>query len=164
MDRFNTPWRVSAAAIYTTPTDSRVYGTLEIDATEAKRFVESKRQSGIKVTMTHFTTAVLARVVAFDVPEMNCFIRRGAIVGRKRVDVMVPVAMDAAGGVSSVVVNDAHARTVDSIAAEIREKAHSVRGGDESKAASNKYLLNRYREGKKTALSYFGMLRVAERH
>ncbi len=27
MDRFNTPWRVTSAAIYTTPTDSRVYGT-----------------------------------------------------------------------------------------------------------------------------------------
>ena len=26
MDRFNTPWRVTSAAIYTTPTDSRVYG------------------------------------------------------------------------------------------------------------------------------------------
>ncbi len=29
MDQFNTPWRVTAAAIYTTPTDSRVYGTFD---------------------------------------------------------------------------------------------------------------------------------------
>jgi hypothetical protein len=76
MDRFNTPWRVTSAAIYTTPTDSRVYGTLDIDVTDAKRFLEKKRAEGIKITMTHLATAVLARAVAFDVPEMNCFIRR----------------------------------------------------------------------------------------
>lgn len=142
MDRFNTPWRVTAAAIYTTPTDARVYGTLDINATEARRFIDNKREAGTKITMTHFATAVLARVVAFDVPEMNCFIRRGAMIGRERLDVMVPVSMDSAGGVSSVLVEDAHARTVESIAEEIREKAKRVRGGEESKAASNKYLLN----------------------
>ena len=43
MDRFNTPWRVTSAAIYTTPTDSRVYGTLDIDVTEAKKYLDRKR-------------------------------------------------------------------------------------------------------------------------
>jgi hypothetical protein len=81
MDRFNTPWRVTAAAIYTTPTDSRVYGTLDIDVTEAKKYLVRKREEGIKITMVHLATAVLARAIAFDVPEMNCFIRRGAVVG-----------------------------------------------------------------------------------
>jgi hypothetical protein len=41
MDQFNTPWRVTAAAIYTAPTDSRVYGTLDIDVTDASRFIPS---------------------------------------------------------------------------------------------------------------------------
>jgi hypothetical protein len=64
MDRFNTPWRVTSAAIYTTPTDSRVYGTLDIDVTDAKRFLEKKRAEGIKITMTHLATAVLAFAAA----------------------------------------------------------------------------------------------------
>ena len=142
MDQFNTPWRVTSAAIYTTPTDSRVYGTLDIDVTDAKRFIDEKRRAGTKITMVHVATAVLARAVAFDVPEMNCFIRRGGVVGRERLDVMVPVAMGGEG-VTSVVVRDAHARTVTSIAEEIRSKARRARGGDETKAAKNKYLLNR---------------------
>jgi len=142
MDQFNTPWRVTSAAIYTTPTDSRVYGTLDIDVTDAKRFMKERRESGTKITMVHLATAVLARAVAFDVPEMNCFIRRGAVVGRKKLDVMVPVAMGVEG-VTSVIVRDAHARTVTSIAAEISEKAQRARAGDETKAAQNKYLLNR---------------------
>ena len=91
MDQFNTPWRVTSAAIYTTPTDSRVYGTLDIDVTEAVKFMRERREAGQKITMVHLATAVLARAVAFDVPEMNCFIRRGAVVGREHMDVMVPV-------------------------------------------------------------------------
>ena len=123
MDKFNTPWRVTAAAIYTTPTDSRVYGTLDIDVTDAKRFIDEKREEGTKLTMTHIVTAVISRAVAFDVPEMNCFIRRGRVIGRERLDAMVPVAMNNDAGVTSVIIKDAHARTVTSIAAEIREKA-----------------------------------------
>ncbi|MCH9006240.1 MAG: 2-oxo acid dehydrogenase subunit E2 [Proteobacteria bacterium] len=143
MDRFNTPWRVTAAAIYTTPTDSRVYGTLDIDVTDAKRFLDEKRGDGVKITMTHLATVVLARAVAFDVPEMNCFIRRGRIVGRKRIDVTVPVAIGGGEGVSAILVKDAHARTVTSIAEEIRASAEDNRAGKESKTVQNKYLLNR---------------------
>ena len=142
MDQFNTPWRVTSAAIYTTPTDSRVYGTLDIDVTDAKSFMREKREAGNKITMVHLAVAVLARVVAFDVPELNCFIRRGGVVGRERLDVMVPVAMDGEG-VTSVIIKDAHARTVTSIAQEISVKARNARGGEEMKAAKNKYLLNR---------------------
>ena len=143
MDQFNTPWRVTAAAIYTTLTDSRVYGSLEIDVTDAKRFIDEKREAGTKLTMTHVVTAVVSRAVAFDVPEMNCFIRRGKVIGRKRIDAMVPVAMNGEAGVTSVIIEDAHAKTVSSIAEEIREKAQTARSGVESKAAKNKYLLNR---------------------
>ncbi len=143
MDQFNTPWRVTAAAIYTTPTDSRVYGTLDIDVTEACRFLEKKKQDGIRLTMTHLATAVLARAVAFDVPEMNAYIRRGAVVGRERLDVMVPISVGGDAGVTPAIIRDAHARTVTSIASEIREKAASGRAGNETRAARNKYLLTR---------------------
>lgn len=143
MDQFNTPWRVTSAAIYTTPTDSRVYGTLDIDVTSARRFLEKKRSEGVKITMTHLATAVLARAVAFDVPEMNCFIRRGAVVGREHLDVMVPISVGGDSGVTTAIIRDAHARSVSSIAADLRKKASAGRSGDETKAAQNKYLLNR---------------------
>jgi len=143
VDRFNTPWRVTSAAIYTTPTDSRVYGTLDIDVTEAKKFIDRKRAEGVKITMVHMATAVLARAMAFDAPDMNCFIRRGAVVGRKHIDVMVPVQVGGETGVTAAIIRNAHARTVSDIAAEIREKASRSREGEEIKAAQNKYLLNR---------------------
>ena len=143
MDQFNTPWRVTSAAIYTTPTDSRVYGTLDIDVTEAKKFLDRRREEGVKLTMVHLTTAVLARAIAFDVPEMNCFIRRGAVVGRKHMDVMVPVQVGGDAGVTPAIIRNAHARKVTDIAEDIRAKAARSRGGSEIKAAKNKYVLNR---------------------
>ena len=93
--------------------------------------------------MVHLTTAVLARAVAFDVPELNCFIRRGSIVGRKRLNVMVPVMLDSHSGVSSVIVNDAHARLVSDLADNNRQLARKSRGGSESQASKNKYMLNK---------------------
>lgn len=143
MDRFNTPWRVTSAAIYTTPTDSRVYGTLDIDVTDARRFLDAKREEGVKLTMVHLATAVLARAVAFDVPEMNCFIRRGAVVGRERLDVMLPVQVGGDAGVTTAIIRDAHARKVSDIAEEVRGKAARSRGGEETRTAQNKYVLNR---------------------
>ena len=143
MDRFNTPWRVTSAAIYTTPTDSRVYGTLDIDVTEARRYLDSKRAEGVKLTMVHLTTTVLARAVAFDVPEMNCFIRRGAVVGRRHLDVMLPVQVGGETGVTAAIIRNAHARPVSDIAEEVRSKAARSRGGEEITVAKNKYVLNR---------------------
>ena len=143
MDRFNTPWRVTAATIYTTPTDSRVYGTLDIDVTAAKEFLDRKREEGVKLTMVHLTTAVLSRAIAFDVPEMNCFIRRGAVVGREYMDVMVPIQVGGDSGVTPAIVRNAHARRVTDIADEVRAKAATSRAGSEIKAAKNKYMLNR---------------------
>ena len=143
MDRFNTPWRVTSAAIYTTPTDSRVYGTLDIDVTEAKKFLDRKREEGVKLTMVHLTTTVLARAMAFEVPEMNCFIRRGAVVGRKHLDVMLPVQVGGDAGVTAAIIRNAHARPVTEIAEEVRNKAARSRGGEEITAARNKYVLNR---------------------
>lgn len=134
---------MTSAAIYTTPTDSRVYGTLDIDVTDAAQFLRDKREQGVKITMVHLATVVLARAIAFDVPEMNCFIRRGAVVGRERMDVMVPVQVGGDAGVTAVLIRDAHARSVTSIAEEIRGKAQASRAGQEIKAAQNKYLLNR---------------------
>lgn len=143
MDRFNTPWRVTSAAIYTTPTDSRVYGTLDIDVTETKKFIDRKREEGVKLTMVHMATTALARSVAFEAPEMNCFIRRGSIVGREHLDVMLTVQVGGETGVTPVIIRNAHARKVTDIAAEVREKAARSRAGGEIKAAKNKYVLNR---------------------
>jgi len=58
-------------------------------------------------------------------------------------DVMVPVQVGGEAGVTPVIIRNAHARKVTDIAEDIRAKAARSRGGDEIKAAKNKYVLNR---------------------
>jgi pyruvate dehydrogenase E2 component (dihydrolipoamide acetyltransferase) len=56
---------------------------------------------------------------------------------------MVPISVGGDSGVTAAVIEDAHARTVTSIAEEVRDKAASGRAGVETRAVQNKYLLNR---------------------
>ncbi|PJA54826.1 MAG: dehydrogenase [Candidatus Marinimicrobia bacterium CG_4_9_14_3_um_filter_48_9] len=142
-EMYNTPWRKLATAIYTAPTDGRIYGTMEFDVTDAQKYIQQQREAGVRITMTHLVTAALGRVLAYDVPEMNCFVRRGKIIPRHTVDVTVSVIMKRGQEMSAVKVQDAHLKPVSVIGEEINRKAMEHRSGDESKAMQNKDLLGK---------------------
>ena len=89
--QFNTDWRKVSAAIYKKPVDSKIFGSVEIDVTELEQFITEKRKSGIKITLTHIITLIIARAIRDEVPELNCFIRRGRVIKRESIDAMVSV-------------------------------------------------------------------------
>ena len=75
-DRFNTPWRELATALYGQPSEGKIYGTMDLDLTETLAFMRDYRATtGVPLTITHVMTAILGRVLAHDVPELNCFVR-----------------------------------------------------------------------------------------
>ncbi len=59
-DKFNTPWRLIANAIYSPAKDSKVFGTLDIDVTKADEYISEQRKSGNKITMTSVMTSAVA--------------------------------------------------------------------------------------------------------
>ena len=140
---YNTKWRLMATAIYTPPTDCKVFGALDIDVTDAEKFIREQREKGKKLTITHLVTAALARTMAFDTPEINCFVRRGRIVPREYIDIMVAVNINKGEEMSAIRIKDAHKKTVFEIAQEVSEKADDTRTGKENKAMRNKYLLSK---------------------
>ncbi len=142
-EMYNTPWRKLAAAIYTAPQDARVYGTMEFDVTDAQTYIQEQRAAGVRITMTHLVISALARALAFDVPEMNCFIRRGRIIPRKTVDVLVAVTMNRGQEMSAIKIRGAHKKPVSEIAEETRRQAMAHRGGQESKSIQNKNTLSK---------------------
>ena len=73
----NTNWRKVASTIYQKPTDSKIYGSVDIDVTELEKYIVQKRKEGIKITLTHVMTFIVGRAIAQEVPELNCFVRRG---------------------------------------------------------------------------------------
>lgn len=129
-DRFNSPWRVLATALYAPPSEGRIYGTLELDARAALDWIEARRGNGVQLTLTHLMVAALGRALARDVPELNCLVRRGRVVARERVDVGVTVDAPGERGVAAVVVRDADRIPLAEIASRVRGEARRERAGE----------------------------------
>jgi pyruvate dehydrogenase E2 component (dihydrolipoamide acetyltransferase) len=142
-DQFNTPWRELATAIYAPPSEGKIYGTIEIDVTEALEFIQRQREAGVPLTLTHLMTAALSHALAYDVPELNCFVRRGRVVPRAHTDVCVAARLDGAHSVAAIRVRDAHLKSLAEIAREIRSDVATHRAGRESRTNRNKYGLSR---------------------
>jgi pyruvate dehydrogenase E2 component (dihydrolipoamide acetyltransferase) len=115
------PWRKTAIAIYKPPRDGKVYGTYEVDATPMLEFIQKKKEEGIRITVTNIVTAAIARALYNDVPEMNCFVRRGKLIQRDHVGVFLAVARKGKN-VTGFIIHNAETMTVTEIAAYQQKK------------------------------------------
>lgn len=104
----NSDWRKVAAAIYRKPVDSKIFGSVELDVTELEAWVDDQRRKGLKITLMYPLILWVSRALKHDIPELNCYIRRGSAVQRKSVDVMVSVLMQG-GQMGTLVVPNADA-------------------------------------------------------
>lgn len=142
-DRYNTPWRELATALYAPPAEGKIYGSIEVDVTEALAFIARQREAGVPLTLTHLVTAALARALAYDVPELNCYVRRGRVVPRPHTDVCVAAKLDGGRSLAAIRVRDPHLKPLAELAREIRADVAHHRSGEESRTNRNKYGLSR---------------------
>ena len=142
-------WRRMAAVAWSPPDDPTIYGTIDLDMTNALEFLpkESER-SGEHLTVTHLVTKAIADTLAAH-PECNCIIRRGRIFERDDVDISVLVAVppeDAGRGqeadLSEALVRNADRKSMADIATEIREGARKVREHEDPLLEQTKKLFN----------------------
>jgi pyruvate dehydrogenase E2 component (dihydrolipoamide acetyltransferase) len=138
---FNTNWRKVASTIYRKPTDSKIYGTVDIDVTELEKFIAEKRKQGVKTTLTYILTLIVGRAIRQEVPELNTYVRRGKIIQRKQVDATVSVLLPG-GQMGSVNVENADILTISELSDEITAKIRQSRKGDESDAMQSKNILS----------------------
>jgi len=138
----NTDWRKVAAAIYKKPSDAKIFGSVELDVTDLEVYVTRKRKEGLKITLTHIFTLIVARGIREAVPELNCYVKRGNIVEREQVDAMVSVLL-ADGSMSSVKIENADklslAQSVDAISNGIK----ASRSGDENRTMKMKGIMGK---------------------
>ncbi|MCS7037809.1 MAG: 2-oxo acid dehydrogenase subunit E2 [Saprospiraceae bacterium] len=139
----NNPWRIAAAAIYRKPSDSRILGTVELDVTELEAYILKKRREGLRITIMHPIILLLARGVRTEVPEMNCYVRRGRLVHRDRVNVTVSVLTEGGSQISSVTVPDADRLSLSELADMLMKSVRESRQGNQEKASGSKGLLTR---------------------
>ena len=140
-DSLNTNWRKVASAMYAKPTDSKIYGTVELDVTEIEKYISKKRKEGVKTTITYLMTLILARAIRQDVMELNAFVRRGKIIQRDQIDATVSVLLKG-GQMSSVKVENADRLTTAEISSEIGKRIAESRKGNENEDMQSKSVLS----------------------
>jgi pyruvate/2-oxoglutarate dehydrogenase complex dihydrolipoamide acyltransferase (E2) component len=141
LQEFNTDWRKVASAIYRKPRDSKIYGSVEIDVTDLEEFIAKKRKEGIKTTLTHLMTLIVARAFREEVPELNAYIKRGKVVIRNNIDATVSVLLNA-DEMGSVKIPDADTLTIAELSGIMAEKIKNSRTGNENKAMQSKHRLS----------------------
>jgi pyruvate dehydrogenase E2 component (dihydrolipoamide acetyltransferase) len=138
--QYNSNWRKVASTIYKKPTDSKIFGMVELDVTELEAYIANKRKEGVKTTLTYLITQIIGRGIRQEVPELNTYVKRGKIMQRKTVDATVSVLLPG-GQMGSVKVENADTITTDEIAAFIGKKIAESRKGNENDEMQSKSLL-----------------------
>jgi pyruvate/2-oxoglutarate dehydrogenase complex dihydrolipoamide acyltransferase (E2) component len=139
-DKFNTNWRKVASTIYKKPTDSKIYGTVDLDVTDLEKFISAKRKEGIKTTLTYILTLIVGRAIRQEVPELNTYVKRGKIKQREQVDATVSVLLPG-GQMGSVKVENADKLTIAELSDNIAKEIRDSRKGDENDTMQSKSML-----------------------
>lgn len=137
---YNSNWRKVASTIYKKPSDSKIYGTVELDVTDIEKFIAQKRKEGLKTTLTYIMSLIVGRAVRNEVPELNTFVKRGKIAQRDNIDAMVSVLLPG-GQMGSVRVENADKRTIKEVTEEIAQRIRESRKGDENDTMQSKSML-----------------------
>lgn len=136
-------WRKISLATWRTPQDPSVYGSLDVRARQALEMIEKIRaQTGKKVTITHLVIKAVALTLA-KYPELNVLIRRKKIYLRERVDIFVQVFLHEQGkpDLSGTKIEGADKKSVLEIAAELEQKASTIREGKDKELKPTKSML-----------------------
>ena len=130
-------WRLLSLHLWGKPRDPTVYGTLEIDMTQALRYLDAlnAEPGAPRVTVTHLAVKAIAKAIASN-PEANALVSRRRLYLRDSVDVYCQVATDGGDDLSGVKIASADVKSIHEIAAELARRAERVH--DRSDAGSEK--------------------------
>jgi len=136
-EQLNSNWRKVASSIYRRPTDSKIFGSVEIDITDLESYIAEKRKTGVKATLTHVFALAAARALKEEVPEMNTYIKRGNVVLREHIDVMVSVLLRESQ-MGSILIKDADKLTLAELVTLMNDEVKQSRKGSENKTMKMK--------------------------
>lgn len=121
--------RKLAIATWSAPREGNILGRIQIDATEALRYLEHVRATtGEKVTITHLVGKAVAMGLA-AAPDLNGRILFGRYLPHDTVDVTWLVALEDGKNLAKAKVAEVDKRTLAEIAADLRGRAERLRNG-----------------------------------
>ena len=120
-------FRRMAAAMWRSPSDPSIYGSMDMDATAALAFMAAQPT---KITITHLVARAVALAMRAQ-PELNAKVRFwGRLEQRKTIDVFVTVATG--GDLSGARIDRADEKSLAELAAAIAERAGRIRKGQDA--------------------------------
>ncbi|HEU0034003.1 MAG TPA: 2-oxo acid dehydrogenase subunit E2 [Kofleriaceae bacterium] len=123
-------FRRMAAAMWRSPRDPSIYGSMDVDATAALAFLRDHEvATGVKLTITHLVARAVA-VALRDQPELNGKVRFwGKLEQRATIDVFVTVATDGQRDLSGARIDRADEKSLVELARELRARVGQIRSG-----------------------------------
>lgn len=124
-----TGWRRVAAAMWPPPNDPQIYGALEIEATNALRFLEACRARGEHVTVTHLVGRAVSRAL-LAVPDLNVRLVGLRAIPRPSIDIffITAVAPDRSD-LSGIKIDGVDRLSAAEVARQVAERASQLRAG-----------------------------------
>lgn len=126
-------FRRMAAAMWRTPSDPSIYGSMDVDATAPLAFLRAhEAATGVRLTVTHLVARAVALALR-DQPELNAKVRFwGRLEQRATIDVFVTVATDGNRDLSGVRIERADEHSLVELARAIADRAGKIRRGDDA--------------------------------
>jgi len=137
----DTPWRRVASVLYSRPRDSKIFGSVDLDVTALEAYVAEKRNTGLRVTLTHVILLAFARGISEKVPEFNTFVRRGRILARPRLDASLSVLIRDRDEMSNVKVPAVDTLTLEELSIYVAGQVLATQQGEEAAALHLKHRL-----------------------
>lgn len=123
--------RKLAIASWGSPREGNIYGKLTLDATEALAYLEhTRRETGEKVTITHLVGKAVGEALK-QAPTLNGYLRLGAYVPHRTVDLAYLVALEEGGNLAKAKISGIDQKSVADIARELRELAARLHHGQD---------------------------------
>ena len=140
-------WRRLAGASWRRPDDPTIYGFQDLDATRLGARIESLREDGHRVTVTHAVVRALALGLAAH-PDLNVVFRRRRAYRRRQVDVFIQAVVPGNDDLGSTELSGVKIRRADGldlkeIAAEVGGKVERLRAHDDSELSRSRQGLAR---------------------
>lgn len=121
--------RKLSIATWSAPSEGNIYGKLNLDATEALKYIAHHRDaSGEKVTITHLVGKAVALALS-RASGLNGVIRLGSYVQRETVDIAFLVALEEGKNLAKAKICDYDQKSVVDAARELRELAEKLHKG-----------------------------------
>ncbi len=137
----NSTRRKLVIATWSAPREGNIYGKLNVDMSEALRYLEEVRaRSSQKVTITHLVGVAVARAMA-QAPGLNGYLRFGRYHPHDSVDVSFLVALEDGNNLGKALVQDAATKSLLDFARALQSQAEDLRSGKDDDFEKSKGLL-----------------------